>query len=330
MLSRRAALLGLAAIPLLGTVARPLCALVHTLAPGDGSVMDAMIANMKRVGTETGVVIRTIYAADASTIPPMLELLGEAGAAVVVGAFLDMGVPFREAAPRYPATRFVQLYADPNVPPVPNIRTVSYETQTATYLAGVFGALVSEHPMLGYVGGADLPMLAADANATLMGARSMRPNAVLKTGYVGSFQDPLKAFEVAAEFYSAGITFVQTESSASNQGVIQAAQRRRGRMVSAGSTAELAQDAVVGIALCDLGASLYAQTMAALRPHWMGGHHRTTLGDGVVDFVVSEPFAARAPAVLSARIKQARPVVERVKARIVAGTLVVPIRTDIG
>ena len=317
-------------MPLLGAAARPLCALVHTLAPGDGSVIDAMIAAMKRIGVDRNVTVRTIYAADPGTVPAMLELLGEAHAAVVVGAFLDMAVPFRAAAPHYPDTRFVQLYADPNVPPVQTIRTVSYDVYAAAYLAGVFGSLVSETNVLGYVCGADLPSLRVDSNAFLAGARRMRPDAVIKNAYVGSFQDPAKAFEVAEQLFAAGIDFLQTESSASNLGIIRAAARRRGRMVSAGSTAELAQESVVAIELCDFGASLYEQTSAALEPHWTGGHHHTGLEGGVVDFVLSAGFERTCEPALAAKIRQARPIVAALKRDIIAGRLRVPFRTDIG
>jgi basic membrane protein A len=328
MISRRAALLGLAALPLLGAADRPLCALVHTLAPGDGSVIDAMIAAMKRIGRDRNVTVRTVYAADPGTVPAILELLGEARAAVIVGAFLDMAVPFRAAAPRYPATRFVQLYADANVPPVATIRTVSYDVYHAGYLAGVFGALVSENRVLAYVNGADLPSLRADANAFLAGARSVRHDAEMKLGFVGSFQDPAKAYDVASQLFGNGIEYLQTESSASNLGIIRAAARHRGTMVSAGSTAELAQDAVVAIELCDFGASLYEQTSAALQPRWSGGHHHTGLEGGVVDFVVSDAFTRTCDPALGDKIRRARPVVARVKREIIGGRLTVPFRTD--
>jgi basic membrane protein A len=329
--TRRAALAGLSALSLLGAAGAPkrrLCALVHTLAPGDNSVMDAMIASMKRAGADNGVDIRTIYCGDPGSVPPVIELLGEAQAAVIVGVFLDMAVPFRKAAPLYPATRFVHLYGDPNKPPVPNIRTVSYDVYTASYLAGVFGALVSENPVLGYIGGAPLPMLNADANAMLAGARTVNPHCSIKAGFVGSFQDPLKALEVADQLFSTGVEYVQSEASASNLGVFQSALRRPNRMVSGGSTADLSQPAVVAIDLCDFGASLYEQVGAALRPAWSGGHYRTTLADPAVDFVISDRFLATRPAALAARIRRARPIVERAKRSIIAGTLPVPFRTN--
>jgi basic membrane protein A len=101
-------------------------------------------------------------------------------------------------------------------------------------------------------------------------------------------------------------------------------------MVSAGSLAELALDPVVAIDLCDFGASLYQQTRAALQREWIGGHHRTTLAEGVVDFIVSDRFVKASSPQLADRIRRARPLVERAKRRIIAGSLTVPFRTTIG
>jgi basic membrane protein A len=307
-------------------------ALVHTQAAGDGGVIDGMIGSLKRIGRERGTITRAIYAADPANYQPILELLGEAGAAVVLATFDEMSQPLGAVAPSFPSTRFVQLYADPFVPAISNVRTVEYETHLACYLAGVCGAKVSRTGKIGYIGGAAIPSMNADVNALAAGVHSVLPGARVASAFVGSFQDPVKGLEIARQMYQSGIDFIQAESSASDAGIIDAANERPGRLVSAGSRPEFAlgSQSVAAIVLCDFALSLYVQTTQALAPVWHGGHYRSGLQDGVVDFVASPLFLAHGTEEEVARFRAAWPLVSAVKGRIIAGALHVPFETQLG
>jgi basic membrane protein A len=75
-----------------------LIALVHTQAAGDNGVVDGMIAALHRVADERGLTPRAVYAADPSNFEPILQLLGEAGAAVVFTTFEEMAEPLKAVA----------------------------------------------------------------------------------------------------------------------------------------------------------------------------------------------------------------------------------------
>lgn len=307
-------------------------ALVHTQAAGDGGVIDGMIGSLKRIGRERGIITRAIYAADPANYQPILELLGEAGFAVVLTTFDEMAQPIGAVAPAFPATRFVLLYADPFVPAIPNVRTVEYQTHQACYLAGVCGAKVSRSGKVAYIGGASIPTLNADVNALAAGVRSVLPAARVVNAFVGSFQDPVKGLEIARQLYQSGVDFIQSESSASDAGIIDAANERAGRLVSAGSRPQFAlgPQSVAAIVLCDFALSLYGQTTQALEPVWHGGHYRSGLHDGVVDFVASPSFLVHGPPDEVAHFHAAWPLISAAKERIIAGSLRVPFETQLG
>jgi basic membrane protein A len=338
--TRRGALhrigLGLAAagVPATARAAatRGMVALVHTQAAGDGGVVDGMIGSLKRIGRERGTLTRAIYAADPANYQPILELLGEARAAVVLATFDEMSQPIGAVAPAFPATRFVQLYADPFVPAIANVRTVEYQTFLACYLAGVCAAKLSRTGKIGYIGGAAMAPLNADRNALAAGLRSVLPDARVANAFVGSFQDPAKGLEIARQMYQSGIDFIQSESAASDAGIIDAANERAGRMVSAGSRPQFAlgPQSVAAIVLCDFALSLYEQTTQALAPVWHGGHYRSGLQDGVVDFLASPFFLAHGPRDAVARLNDAWPLIAAAKGRIIAGSLHVPFVTQLG
>jgi basic membrane protein A len=223
----------------------------------------------------------------------------------------------------------VQIYGDPIVPPIANLRTVSYETHLSSYLAGVCGAHMSRADRIGYIGGVSIPNINAGVNAMIAGARSVRPSAHLNAVFVGSFQDPAKALEIANQMFGGGIDYVQADGAASDLGVIQAANARPGRVVSGGARPQFAlgPTTVAAITQCDFGISLYGQAVAALGTDWKGGHYRSGLQDGVVDFVASPLFRRAGPAAEVARFEAAWPAVARTRAQIVAGTLRVPFIT---
>jgi basic membrane protein A len=311
---------------------QPLIALVHTQAAGDNGVVDGMIASFRRIVADRNLTGRVVYASDPANYQPILELLGEASAAVVITTFEEMTQPLKAVAPEFPGTRFVQLFGDPMDPVIRNVRTVSYDTWLAGYLSGMCGAMMSASNRIGYIGGTNLPSLDANINAMIAGARSVRTPMDVDVVWVGSFQDPAKALEIANQMFAGDVTYVQAEAAASDQGTIQSANSKPGRIVSAGSRPAFAlgPSTVAAMTQCDFGMSLYAQATLALAPVWTGGHYRSGLADGVVDFVASPLFLAHGPPAEVARFRSAWPAITASRTRIASGSLKVPFKTMLG
>ena len=133
--------------------ANGLVALVHTQAAGDDGPVDSMIAALKKLAGEKGFPMRAIYAADAATYGSIFRTLGDAGAAIVVATFNEVAEPIKEVAPSYPNTKFIQLFADPFQPTLPNVVTVGYDYYLGCYLSGLFAARMSKTGRVGYIGG---------------------------------------------------------------------------------------------------------------------------------------------------------------------------------
>ncbi len=341
-LSRRGALAlgaGAVALPVLGGLALSapalaagkLVALVHTQAAGDNGPIDDMISHLKALGKADHFPIRTIYASDPSTYQSILSTLAGAGAGIIVTTFNEMADPIKAVAPSYPDTKFIQLYADPFKPAIPNVRTVEYQAHYGMFLAGLFGAKITQSRKLGYVGGMSLPGLNADLNAMKAGAASVSPGITVKGAFAGSFQDPTKGREIANQLFGTGIDFIQTDGAATDAGVIRAASEGSNRVVSAvfRTQFKLGPKTVASSVLVNFGASLTDQVTDALSGQFTGGHYVSNLADGIIDFVASPLFMANGPAVYVARAKAAWPSVDRAKQAIIQGTLKVPFNTQL-
>lgn len=329
---------GLAALGLAGPhlalpamAAGGLVALVHTQAAGDNGPVDSMIGKLKQLADEQGFETRTVYAQDPATYETIFRTLGDAGASVIVSTFNEVAEPFKALAPSYPDTKWIQLFGDPMEPTIPNVVTVSYDYYLGCYLSGIFAAHVSKTGKIGYIGGISIPPLNADFNALKAGVLSVRPDATVTAAFAGSFQDPAKGQEIASQMFSDGIDYIQTDSAATDGGIIAAANEGEGRMVSALDPAQypLGPSSVIGIVGLDFGASLYNEVARALEAGWTGGHIPTGLGTGVIDFILSPLYQEQGPAEIVAKSKEIWADIETAKAGILDGSIKVPFNTEL-
>jgi basic membrane protein A len=337
-ISRRAfmatgAAAGLAAglLPFAAQAQTGIVALVHTQAAGDNGPVDSMIAKLNQLAGEKGFETRVVYASDPATYETIFRTLGDAGASVIVSTFNEVAEPIKALAPTYPNTKFIQLFGDPFEPAMPNVVTVSYDYYLGCYLSGMFGTLMSKGGKLGYIGGISLPPLNADVNSIKAAAEATKAGTTLTAAFAGSFQDPAKGQEMATQMYQSGIDYIQTDSAATDAGIIAAANEGAGRMVSGISPAQyqLGPSTVIALVALDFGQSLYNETSKAIGAEWKGGHIKTGLGTGVIDFVLSPVFVEKGPADLVAKAKEVWPQIEAAKAKILDGSIEVPFNTQL-
>jgi basic membrane protein A len=325
---------GLAAglLPSLAQAQTGLVALVHTQAAGDSGPVDSMIEKLKQLASEKGFEHRAVYASDPATYESIFRTLGDAGAAVIVSTFNEVGEPFKALAPEYPNTKWIQIFGDPIEPAIPNIVTVSYDYYLGCYLSGMFAAKISKTGKIGYIGGISIPPLNADFNALKAGALAVNPNATVTAAFAGSFQDPAKGQEIATQMYNDGIDYIQTDSAATDAGIIAAANEADGRLVSAISPAQykLGPKSVIGLVALDFGVSLYNEVAKAIGPEWAGGTHLSTgLGTGVIDFVYSPVFDTEGNQEIAAKAREVWPEIEAARKGILDGSIKVPFNTEL-
>ena len=329
-----AAALGVAG-DLLSGVARAdggLVAFVHTQAAGDNGPVDSMIGALKKLAGEKGFETRAIYAQDAATYESIFRSLADAGASVIVSTFNEVAEPFKALAPSYPTTKWIQLYGDAFNPTMPNVVTVSYDYYLGCYLSGLFAAKMSNSGKIGYIGGISIPGLNADLNAIKVAVASVNPKAIVTGAFAGSFQDPAKGHEIATQMFQDGVDYIQTDSAATDTGIIQAANDGKNRMVSAISPQQykLGPSTVIALVALDFGQSLYNEVAKAIGPDWKGGGHVSTgIGTGVIDFVLSPTFAEKGPADLINKAKGIWPEIAKARADIMSGALKVPFKTEL-
>jgi basic membrane protein A len=131
--------------------------------------------------------------------------------------------------------------------------------------------------------------------------------------------------------YQSGIDYIQTDSAATDTGIIQAANEGKNLMVSAIDPAQykIGPTTVAALVRLDFGQSLYNEVSKALGADFKGGHNKTGLGTGVIDFVLSPVWVEQGPADLVKKAQAVWPEIEKAKADIMSGALKVPFNTTL-
>lgn len=293
---------------------------------GDKGPIDDVVNGMKRAQAQLGVKARFIEVTDPSNFEATLRNLGQLKTSIVVAIFPDWAKSIKEVAPKYPDTKFIFLYADPYTPTIPNVRTVAYGTNQASYLAGVLAAKVTDSKKVGFITGLAIPNLNADFHAFEEGVRSVDAGLDIKAAAAGSWEDPAKGRLVAAAMLGKGIDTILSLAGGTSLGVIQAAADRNGHVIydttppPAGTPGA---NSVIGTAVFRYGKSLFNNVQAALQSGWHGGHAVEGVKEDVAGLDLSQPFLQSGQADAVSRVKAAERALTESREEIASGKLVI-------
>ncbi len=91
-----------------------------------------------------------------------------------------------KVAPEFPNTHFVLI---DSVVDQPNVESVVFKSNDASYLAGVLAAKKSETGKVGFVGGMDIPLIHAFYCGYLEGVMDTNPDGTVFENYTGTTPD---------------------------------------------------------------------------------------------------------------------------------------------
>jgi basic membrane protein A len=296
---------------------------------GDPPVLD-MIAAMDKVATAHNLKKRYVFVGDPAKYTSTLDLLAKSYD-IVATAFPEMGAPVKAAAEANPKTRFIWIFGTPFDPPISNVVTVGYKFYKGMYFAGILAASVSSTNKIGYIGGAASPELNSDFHAYKAGAQSVKPSISVSGAYAGSFTDPNGGLQIADSMYGSGIDVIQTDASATDAGVLEAAKAHKLYMSydSDPTAYKQAPGLILGSAILEFGTSLELELEEALKPTWSAGGTSVEQGlkDKVTGYVASPDFAKDAPSAVGKRFSAGLAKVQEAEKKAIAGTLSIPFDT---
>ncbi|AMS40606.1 BMP family ABC transporter substrate-binding protein [Aminobacter sp. NyZ550] len=127
--------------------------------------------------------------------------LAASGNQLIFGTSFSHGTPMQKVAPRFPKVAFEHCSG---IVHLANLGTFEAKYYEGTFVAGAAGAHMSKNGKIGFIGGFPIPDIVGPANALLLGAQSVNPEATCNAIFLNSWFDPGKEKEAANTLLSQG------------------------------------------------------------------------------------------------------------------------------
>ena len=286
---------------------------------GDSSYCDVLFNGAQKAKTELGIDI-TEMESNAETWDMRLQEAAQTSSLVITSGY-QMGDPVSRVAPEFPEVIFVIFDAAVDLP---NVVSFTHRVNEGTFLLGAIAGLKTETGKVGYLGGADVPLIHEFEAGYIAGVKAVNPEAEIVRGYVADneqgFYQPEVAKTIALTQYGLGVDVIYTMADQSGFGAIEAAKLAEGRYVI-WNYIDIT-DAAPGVVLTGLRVgiddSVYNVIQAFAAGDLMTGVHSLGLAEDNVGYMLSEGNSE----LLSEELLEK---VEALKASVIAGEMTVPV-----
>ena len=287
---------------------------------GDSSYCDSFHIGVRTAEAVLGISLTEVNGMESD--PAVSEMLLREAAQnsdLVLAAGYQMEGPLSRVAPEFPDVKFAIFDV---VLDIPNVASVNYKANEGSFLVGAIAALKTESGKIGYIGGADVPLLHEFEAGYVAGIRAINPDAEVSVEYISEnasgFEQPDRAKEMALAQYESGVDVIYAAAGGSGQGVLEAAQEQGKYIIWVDSNGNhLAPGLVLTSMVKEISASVETVIGETAEGNFMAGVRYLGLEDGGVSYAVDEHNQS----LLSDEILAT---VESLKAKIIAGEIVVP------
>lgn len=205
---------------------------------GDKSFNDAAYGGVEEAKQKLGIAFDYIepQGEGADREAALRQMAADPDVKMVIGVGLLFTDDITAIAKEFPDKQFVCVDYNPQpgteIPS--NLSGIVFEEKKGSFLAGAVAALTSKSGTIGFIGGMDSNIIRKFETGYVEGARHVRPDIKVVTGFVGmtgsAFNDPAKGKELALGQYSRGADIIYQAAGASGLGVVEAA-RENGKLV---------------------------------------------------------------------------------------------------
>lgn len=300
---------------------------------GDKASMDDLASGADQAAEDFGVEIKKLESAEASKFEEDIRAMSKAGYDMIVTTYGYMTDATKLVSKEYPDTLYSAIFQTINdgSEAYENIWDTEFHGEGAFYLGGYIAGKLTKTNHVGFVVGAEEPTPNAEGNGFMMGVKAANPDATVEFSYVGSYEDPAKAKEVTSAMISKGCDVIQTDSGASNAGVVEAC--KDAGILCAGEISDYydTYEGFYGIEGIGFGNTVYKAIEMMINDEFTGGNHGIrdlTNGGYFMDWDAFNRFAEdneEYGETMKAAIEEAQELEEQIK----DGSLEIPFDTEV-
>ncbi|MDR3685717.1 MAG: BMP family ABC transporter substrate-binding protein [Coriobacteriia bacterium] len=298
---------------------------------GDKSFNDLSYAGLQEAKAKLGVDIKVLESKAPTDYESNITNLANAGYSPIFAVGFLMTDTVSKLSTAYPDVTFGGI-DESFSPPIKNVVGINFKEQEGAYLAGYLAAKlttmpnvdsrINDKPILGFVGGMDIPPVQRYQAGFIAGAKAANPAVVVKSVYAGSFTDQQKGIEDGKALIDQGADIVFAAAGQTGLGTAKACQDNKAIFIGVDADQFLTIPGIGDTILTSAVKKVDVAVFDTVRKASEG----TLQGGADVLYGLKEDGVGLAPyhdwdAKIPADVKAA---VEKAKTDIAAGTITVP------
>ncbi len=201
---------------------------------GDKSFFDSAGRGVLMAKDMLGVDVKIIEAGyNPANWRPYLEDLSDQDYDIIIVGTWQMQEILEEIAPMYPKKKYFifDTSVDYSKKGLGNVYSILYKQNEGSFLVGALAAMITTsgmpktnpEPIIGFLGGMDIPVINDFLVGYIEGAKYINPNIKVLITYVGSFNDPAKGKELSLAMYRQGADIIFNVAGNTGVGLLEAA-----------------------------------------------------------------------------------------------------------
>lgn len=201
---------------------------------GDKSFFDSAARGLDMAIRQLGIQGKIIEASyKQENWRPYLEDLSDQDYDIIIVGTWQMQEILEEVAAMNPDKKYFifDTSVDYSKPGVKNVYSILYKQNEGSFLMGALAAMITTsgmpktnpEPIIGFLGGMDIPVINDFLVGYIEGARYINPNIKVLISYVGNFNDPAKGKELSLAMYRQGADIIFNVAGNTGIGLLEAA-----------------------------------------------------------------------------------------------------------
>lgn len=191
---------------------------------GDKSFNDSANAGLQKAVKDLGIKEKHVVSASEKDYQANITAMADAGCNLIFAVGLNEEDALATVAPKYPKIDFAIIDGKVDAP---NVRSLNFDEEQGSFLAGYLAAKVTKTKKLGFVGGQEIPLIKKFLAGYEAGAWYADPTVqVLPAKYTGDWDNVDIAHAMALQLFGSGADIVYQAAGRAGQGVISAAKEQ--------------------------------------------------------------------------------------------------------
>jgi basic membrane protein A and related proteins len=188
---------------------------------GDGSFNDSAFRGLERARDELGILFDYKEAPDGNFEEALEELVAQ-DHDLVIGLGFSIQEALEKVAKEHPKQQFLLI---DGFSELENIISITFKEQEGSFLVGMVAAMKSKTNKLGFIGGADAPVIHRFEKGFEQGAKYVNPSITIIKDNANNFGDAALGSRIAKKQIKQGVDFIYPAAGFTGVGAIQAAQK---------------------------------------------------------------------------------------------------------